>query len=103
MKPARSEYFAPESVDEALSLLAKHGYDAKVLAGGQSLMPKEYRKEVGAVVAVGVSARGVGLGETDSVQAATNNNVRTATLVINARPFPNVFIQRPCHAGYANS
>ena len=39
MKPARFEYFAPESVDEALGLLSQHGYDAKVLAGGQSLMP----------------------------------------------------------------
>jgi carbon-monoxide dehydrogenase medium subunit len=39
MKPPRFEYFAPESVDEALGLLRQHGYDAKVLAGGQSLMP----------------------------------------------------------------
>ena len=39
MKPARFEYFAPETVDEALDLLAQYGPDAKVLAGGQSLMP----------------------------------------------------------------
>lgn len=39
MKPAPFEYFAPASTDEALSLLAEHGYDAKVLAGGQSLIP----------------------------------------------------------------
>lgn len=30
---------APESVDEALALLAEHGEDAKLLAGGQSLVP----------------------------------------------------------------
>jgi carbon-monoxide dehydrogenase medium subunit len=33
------DYFAPQSVDELLSLLAEHGGDAKVLAGGQSLVP----------------------------------------------------------------
>jgi len=39
MKPAPFEYFAPTTVDEALLHLAEHGYDAKVLAGGQSLIP----------------------------------------------------------------
>ena len=33
------EYFRPQSLDEALSLLAEHGGDAKPLAGGQSLIP----------------------------------------------------------------
>ncbi len=39
MKPAPFEYFAPTTVDEALARLAEYGYDAKVLAGGQSLVP----------------------------------------------------------------
>src|SRR3990172_6875299 len=39
MKPAPFEYFAPTTVDEALNYLAEYGYDAKVLAGGQSLIP----------------------------------------------------------------
>ncbi len=39
MKPAPFQYFAPTSIDEALILLAEHGYDAKLLAGGQSLIP----------------------------------------------------------------
>ena len=39
MKPAPFEYFAPETVDEVVSLLADHGDEAKVLAGGQSLIP----------------------------------------------------------------
>lgn len=39
MKPAPFKYYAPASVAEALSLLAQYGYDAKVLAGGQSLIP----------------------------------------------------------------
>ncbi len=39
MKPPRFGYCAPESLDEALMLLGQCGSDAKVLAGGQSLIP----------------------------------------------------------------
>ncbi|HZT05823.1 MAG TPA: xanthine dehydrogenase family protein subunit M [Chloroflexota bacterium] len=40
MKPARFEYHAPESVDQALGLLNDlREDDVKILAGGQSLMP----------------------------------------------------------------
>ena len=39
MKPAPFKYLAPTTVDEALAHLSKHGWDAKVLAGGQSLVP----------------------------------------------------------------
>jgi carbon-monoxide dehydrogenase medium subunit len=39
MKPAAFEYRAPRSVAEVLDLLAEHGDEAKVLAGGQSLVP----------------------------------------------------------------
>jgi carbon-monoxide dehydrogenase medium subunit len=39
MKPAAFSYSRPGSLDEALALLAKHGPDAKLLAGGQSLVP----------------------------------------------------------------
>jgi len=39
MLPARFDYHRPDTVEEALRLLAEHGEDAKVLAGGQSLIP----------------------------------------------------------------
>ena len=39
MKPAPFEYQAPTSLDAALDVLASHGGEAKVLAGGQSLIP----------------------------------------------------------------
>ncbi|PKW26335.1 FAD binding domain-containing protein [Phycicoccus duodecadis] len=39
MIPTSFDYVAPTSVDEALSVLAEAGDDAKVLAGGQSLLP----------------------------------------------------------------
>lgn len=39
MKPSPFDYNAPESLEEALSALARVGGDGKVLAGGQSLLP----------------------------------------------------------------
>lgn len=39
MKPAPFEYLAPDSLDAALDLLARRGGEAKLLAGGQSLIP----------------------------------------------------------------
>jgi CO/xanthine dehydrogenase FAD-binding subunit len=39
VRPAPFDYVAPRTVDEALDLLARHGDEAKVLAGGQSLVP----------------------------------------------------------------
>ncbi len=39
MKPAAFEYHRPGNVDEACALLAEHGADARVLSGGQSLVP----------------------------------------------------------------
>ena len=39
MIPAQFEYLAPATLAEALSALTEHGDDAKILAGGQSLLP----------------------------------------------------------------
>jgi len=39
MKPPPFEYHAPTTVEEVLTHLAEHGYEAKPLAGGQSLIP----------------------------------------------------------------
>jgi len=39
MYPPRFDYLAPRSVEEALDVLGERGDDAKVLAGGQSLIP----------------------------------------------------------------
>jgi carbon-monoxide dehydrogenase medium subunit len=39
MIPVQFDYLAPSSVEEALAALAEHGDEAKILAGGQSLLP----------------------------------------------------------------
>jgi carbon-monoxide dehydrogenase medium subunit len=45
------EYFEPKSVDEALSLLAKHGAEAKVIAGGTDVMVDiKYKEEPGCLI-----------------------------------------------------
>lgn len=39
MFPASFDYYRAHSPEEAVSLLSEHGYDAHILAGGQSLIP----------------------------------------------------------------
>ncbi len=39
MIPGSFDYFAPTGLEEALALLAEHGENAKILAGGHSLIP----------------------------------------------------------------
>ncbi|HET9907281.1 MAG TPA: FAD binding domain-containing protein, partial [Anaerolineales bacterium] len=39
MKPAPFEYHAPDSIEQAVALYSQYGGEAKILAGGQSLVP----------------------------------------------------------------
>jgi aerobic carbon-monoxide dehydrogenase medium subunit len=39
MIPPSFEYFRPKTIPEAIALLQQHGDDAKILSGGQSLIP----------------------------------------------------------------
>lgn len=39
MIPAKFEYIKAKSISEAVDLLDKHGFDAKIIAGGHSLLP----------------------------------------------------------------
>jgi CO/xanthine dehydrogenase FAD-binding subunit len=51
MKPAPFQYAAPTALEDVLTLLAVHRSTAKLLAGGQSLVPlMNYRKERPSVV-----------------------------------------------------
>jgi len=51
MKPVAFKYFAPHTVDDALDLLATHGDEGKILAGGQSLVPD--RRQPGSMFIAG--------------------------------------------------
>jgi CO/xanthine dehydrogenase FAD-binding subunit len=46
VKPAPFDYARPSTLDEALGLLAGHGASARVLAGGQSLLPQMALRQV---------------------------------------------------------
>jgi CO/xanthine dehydrogenase FAD-binding subunit len=39
MKPAVFDYYAPTTVEDVMALLKHHGSDARLLAGGQTLLP----------------------------------------------------------------
>jgi carbon-monoxide dehydrogenase medium subunit len=39
MKPAAFDYYAPTTVEDVMVLLKRHGSDARLLAGGQTLLP----------------------------------------------------------------
>ena len=88
MIPASFDYLTPTSVAEAVGLLREHGYEAKILAGGQSLIPAmrfrlaqpgilidinqleelRYLREQNGHLAIGAMTRESALDESDAVQ-----------------------------------
>jgi carbon-monoxide dehydrogenase medium subunit len=88
MIPAAFSYHAPASISDATALLAQYGDDAKVLSGGQSLIPLiklrlatpqhlidinripnlAYVREAGGVLAIGALARESDLEESEVVR-----------------------------------
>ncbi|WP_419992823.1 FAD binding domain-containing protein [Streptomyces boninensis] len=54
MRPAPFRYLRPDSLDEAIACLRRYGPGARVLAGGQSLLPLMYRRLVRPAVLVDV-------------------------------------------------
>lgn len=62
MKAPAFRYARPESLDEAIGLLARHGAEARVLAGGQSLMPMLNLRMLAPAVLVDIN-RIAGVGE----------------------------------------
>ncbi|MGH8632120.1 MAG: FAD binding domain-containing protein [Burkholderiales bacterium] len=89
MKPAPFDYVRPATLDEALRLLAQHRDNAKVIAGGQSLVPMmnmrfarpellidinalkplDYHHRDGDVLAIGALARHATLAGSEVVRA----------------------------------
>lgn len=75
MKLPPFEYVVPTSVDEALALLAEHGDEANVLAGGQSLIPLLALRLARPAVLIDIN-RIAGLDEL----SASNGHVRVGAL-----------------------
>jgi carbon-monoxide dehydrogenase medium subunit len=90
MIPGEFNYFAPTSLQEAVSLLAQHGAGAKILAGGQSLIPAmrfrlsmpetiidinnltglQYIREEGGYLAIGAMTREASIEESGLIEGA---------------------------------
>jgi aerobic carbon-monoxide dehydrogenase medium subunit len=101
MIPAPFDYHAAETVPEAVALLAQYGEDAKILAGGQSLLPilklrlakvphlvdisritgLEYVKEEDGFLKIGAGTREVMLERSDVVQSRYRILVDTASVI----------------------
>jgi 2-furoyl-CoA dehydrogenase FAD binding subunit len=55
MKPRPFDYVRPDTVEEVLTLLAEYGDDARILAGGQSLVPMLNLRLIEASVLIDIS------------------------------------------------
>src|SRR3984957_17819353 len=79
MKPRPFDYVRPDTVEEALALLAEYGDDARILAGGQSLVPMLNRRLVDVSVLIDISRIAKldairDLGKTIEIGAAVTQN-----------------------------
>ncbi|MFQ5525041.1 MAG: FAD binding domain-containing protein [Thermoanaerobaculia bacterium] len=76
MKPAPFDYLAPSSIEEALSILGERGGEAKILAGGQSLVPVLNFRLAQPALLVDLN----GVGELDYVDVDENGTLRIGAM-----------------------
>jgi carbon-monoxide dehydrogenase medium subunit len=101
MIPAAFDYHSPTTLDEALALLAQHGDKAKILAGGQSLLPMlklrlgqagvlidigrvpglEYIKEEGGTLKIGAATRESALERSELIRSKYPILMDTAAVI----------------------
>jgi 2-furoyl-CoA dehydrogenase FAD binding subunit len=81
VKPARFAYVRAETVEEAVDALASHGPDAKLLAGGQSLVPALNMRLVRPAALIDINR----VGQMDNV-APANGGLGIGALVRQADP-----------------
>lgn len=100
MKPAPFEYHAPVTATDAVQLLSELGEDAKVLAGGQSLIPMlalrltvfEHLVDIGRIPEIqGIERREaalwIGAGTTEAAVEASAEVATAVPLLSEATPF----------------
>lgn len=76
MKPASFDYETPDSLEAALAIKARHGDDAKFLAGGQSLIPAMNFRLIQPPLLVDVN----GLSELNYIRRADDGELRLGAL-----------------------
>jgi carbon-monoxide dehydrogenase medium subunit len=100
VKPSAFDYHAPSGADEAVALLAELGEGAKVLAGGQSLIPMlslrlavfDHLVDIGRIgelagIDVGGDVVTVGAGTSQSMIEASTELAAAVPLLARATPF----------------
>jgi aerobic carbon-monoxide dehydrogenase medium subunit len=84
MIPARFDYVAAESVEHAIALLAEHGDDAKVLAGGHSLLPMMKLRLAAPEVLIDITRAGLSGISVDGDELVIGATTRHADVVSSA-------------------
>lgn len=108
MKPARFDYVRPDNLPAALEILARHGSDAAVLAGGQSLIPMLNLRLAGPSVLIDINripdldliVEGDGFLELGS--RARHNDVLRSPMVRRAAPLLPQALQHVAHEAVRN-
>jgi carbon-monoxide dehydrogenase medium subunit len=104
MKPASFEYHRPGTVEDAVALLAELGDEAKVLAGGQSLVPMlsmrlayfDHLIDISRLGELqGIERRGgdiwIGAGTTEAIVGSDDQVRQSVPLLTRATPFVGHF------------
>src|SRR3984893_12582462 len=92
MKPRPFDYIRPDTVDEALSILAEHGEDARILAGGQTLIAMLNLRVVEAPVLIDITR----IRELDAIRELDGTVEVGATVTQNRLlQWPSLAEQRP--------
>ncbi|MGD1255304.1 FAD binding domain-containing protein [Mycobacterium seoulense] len=104
MKPAAFDYHRPDTIDDAVGLLAELGDDAKILAGGQSLVPMlamrlayfDHLIDISGLAELqGIERRGselwIGAGTTEATVGADDRVRQAVPLLTRATPFVGHF------------
>lgn len=81
MKPAPFKYHNPTTTAEAVKLLSDYGYDAKILAGGQSLIPTMNFRLAQPAVLIDLN----NLAELNYIQPTANGGVRIGAMTRHAQ------------------
>ncbi len=108
MKSAPFAYHAPRCVDEAASLLAEHGAQARALAGGQSLVPLLHRRLLRPAALVdlnrveGLAAVAADAGELTIGALARQRTVERSAAVAGGWPLLTEAIPHIAHVGVRN-
>ncbi len=92
MKPAPFAYHAPDSLEAALELAARHGPDARCLAGGQSLVPAMNFRLVEPAVLLDLNQ----LSELDYIEETRQGGLRIGAMTRQRRVERDTAVARLC-------